>query len=253
MKKTLIALFALAGTSFGATCIASIEELDQSKINSYFNFDTGNSASISSTGTTWSEKCIWNEDGYATSTKEGSHNMYTTSLGLSAVDGFTVSFDINSFTSGTILSICSNGAANAGNNWRAIRLSTDNDGSLNLHWCEQSFDSGITSDMLDWTTLTIVCKTDTANVVSLYVDGVFNNSITLTTNPANFKSEGVTKAQMGYFGNSNYSATSTIDNVLFYKEALSASEVAALVVPEPATASLSLLGLAALMIRRRRA
>ncbi len=252
MKKSLIALFALAGISTGATCVTSIDELDQSKIASYFNFDTGNTKSSGSESTTWYERCLWNEEGYATATNTGgSYCMYSTSLGMSAIDGFTVSFDVNSFSSGTILSVLSNGASNASAAWRTIRLTTDEDGSLNLHWCAQSFDTGITSDMLDWTTLTIVCETNTATVVSLYVDGVFNNSISID-NPANFKSEGVTKAQMGWFGTSSNSATSTIDNVLFYKEALSATEVAALIVPEPATASLSLLGLAALMIRRRR-
>ncbi len=55
-----------------------------------------------------------------------------------------------------------------------------------------------------------------------------------------------------YAGGRNSVQDATIDNFTIWNKALTSTEVAALIVPEPATASLSLLGLAAMMIRRRR-
>ena len=65
---------------------------------------------------------------------------------------------------------------------------------------------------------------------------------------------GITGMQLGKrFGNGrDISGTATFENVIVWNRALSASEISGFVIPEPNTATLSLLALAGLAARRRR-
>lgn len=57
--------------------------------------------------------------------------------------------------------------------------------------------------------------------------------------------------QFGHYGNGANAASTNYDNILVYNRALSASEMKALIVPEPTTATLSLPALVGPAARRR--
>ena len=258
MKKTIITLLALSASVYGAT-VGPVDTTD-STLKTYFNFETGNSQTAGSMSG-WNEKLTWNEDGQYGTTSQ-SHTMYAENLSLNLGNsgGLTVSFDIKNLTrEGTVLTI-SNGAV--GDGWKALLLSinkneetqgytlTSTVGTLTL--------SANIGNLTDWTTVTVVATTvdktygsETCNV-DLYVDGTLANATTSPWGAHNFVRDGLNKVQMGYWGNGDNSGYADFDNVLIYGRAMSASEIKGLVIPEPATATLSLLALAGLAARRRR-
>ena len=87
-----------------------------------------------------------------------------------------------------------------------------------------------------------------------YVDGVANSDIiTFTYADGVTASTALTGFQFGAaFGGNRVSNSVTLDNIAVWNRALSAAEVATLPLPEPTTATLSLLALAGLAACRRR-
>ena len=251
MKKTLIALLSLSGVAFSAT-VGEIDTTDAT-LKSYFNFDEGNTRTAGSL--TWQERPVWNADGYGVSTATNAH-PYTTGAGLKASTGFTVSFDINNAQNGTLLSMTTGNMSQA---WRSLSI-TMTDGTVSAQFHGNTAGAvtyAIANPDVTWTTLTLVGSA-TGNTLALdfYVDGNYIGTNS-TNNASNFVGEIINKMQFGYFGDSSKSAPTNIDNILVYNRALTADEVMALTVepttvPEPATATLSLLALAGLAVRRRR-
>lgn len=251
MKRTLFALAFLAASALsnGAEPIYSWE----------WSAETG--ATISASG--WTNSFTYTEgEDHAFFTSSG--NPYKT--GISEITGsFTVSFDLKNLTAqnsnwNSILSLYSNNATSG--NAYSLQLQFNRSGQLYLYnkvGGETSFggsdtgsnsniDTGITSDYLqtstEWTSFSIVSDLEN-NTLSVYVNGVLAGSST-DWDPA---SPALTGAQFGSaFGSGGHALSGSIDinNIKFYNEVV-------LPVPEPATTSLSLLGLAALMLRRRRA
>ena len=252
MKKTLLALFALSSVSLGAT-LAEIDTTD-TNLKTYWNFDSSNALTAGSIS--WSELPTWNSAGYGESLTAGTH-PYTNAAGLKAANGFTVSFDINNAQNGTLLSM-SNG--NMGQAWRSISITLNNNvisaqflGTPNTAVTETLSTEQLTSE---WTTLTLVGSVSptaaSTLILDFYVNGLHKGTST-TANAANITGNNVIKnMQFGYFGNSANGAPTNYDNILIYNRALTASEVKELTVPEPTTATLSLLALAGLAARRRR-
>ena len=98
----------------------------------------------------------------------------------------------------------------------------------------------------DGQTLTLV-QDSTEKTLTLYVDG---EQIAQATN---WKSAQMKAINFGcLFGGGKKIGSAQIDNLAIWNTALSAEQVKSLIVPEPTTATLSLLALAGLAARRRR-
>lgn len=104
----------------------------------------------------------------------------------------------------------------------------------------------------EWNTITLVGSKNASNMLflDLYFNGI--NVSTGSVSATNFATETANLLSFGLYGDSSPSASMNIDNILVYNKALTSKEVAQLI-PEPATATLSLLALAGLAARRRRA
>ncbi|MEG2585086.1 MAG: LamG-like jellyroll fold domain-containing protein, partial [Akkermansia sp.] len=131
-----------------------------------------------------------------------------------------------------------------------------NDSTKNLSLIKKDFGNvndtyiptTITSD--NWTTFTI---TGNGSFITLYQDGISIGTLDYVAEDKN-----ITGIQFGCSiagGNNRPITSAKIDNVGLWNTALTADQVKSLngLVPEPTTVSLSLVGLAALMLRRRRA
>ena len=260
MKKTLITLMALMGVASAAT-VQTIDTTD-SNLLSYLDFSSSPSTS---------------QYGDVATVKEGygiinaSHAMWTRgSLDSQAnTNAFTLSFDVRNFADGDLLCVASNGTSNAiASNWDKVTLNTGTgaEDTLELKYYGPSvtttISTGIKNDVTrtEWTTITLVGETTGGTqYVSLYVDGNYIDKLNMTTlSPGGWCGRGIDGFQFGngFRGEGTCDAIdgdAEIDNVLFYKRALTASEVKGLInIPEPATATLSLLALAGLAARRRR-
>lgn len=234
---------------------ATIDEVDMtdSTLKAYWNFDTTSNPIV---GSGWSELPVWNSEGYGVSTANNKH-PYTTGAGLKANTGFTVSFDINAAQNGTLLSM-SNGGMNQA--WRSISITLNNNvvSAQFLGTPNTAVTETLTATQLadEWTTLTLVGSVKAEATSTLVLDFYINGNLigtSTTENATNITGSNViNNMQFGYYGNSTMSASTNFDNILIYSKALTADEVKALVIPEPATATLSLLALAGLAARRRR-
>lgn len=241
---------------------ATIGEIDttDTTLKAYWDFATSN-ALTAGTVTSWSELPTWNAAGYGECTTSSTH-PYTTAAGLKAADGFTVSFDINGAGAGTLLSMTN---SNMSALWRSVSVtladSTETTGASIISAqflgnTSTAVSKTLTLSDTDWTTLTLVGSVDSTAtstiVLDFYIDGEHVGTSS-TANATNITGDNaINNMQFGHFGTSSSSASTNIDNILVYGRALSAKEVKALTVPEPAAATLSLLALAGLAARRRR-
>lgn len=179
-------------------------------------------------------------DGYGVIDSTGGY-VHKTNMGL---NDFTVSVDINTMTVGHLLSL-------QDSNGKYICLTSSSATPLTLT-CDDVTDSvesavnPTTSDTtLNWTTITL---TRSSNKLTLYVNGVSQG--TLEGNNTSITSMQLGKKYPG--GTDVVGIEATIDNLTIWNRALSAEEVAGFVVPEPTTATLSLLALVGLAACRRR-
>ena len=254
---------ALVGVASAAT-VGTIDKTDQDLL-SYLDFS-------STPDSTYYGSVASVKDGYGII--DSSHTMWTqTTLDDKAATGaFTLSFDVRNFANGDLLCVASNGANGAiESNWDKVTLNTGDNNTLELKYYNNSdgttsiISTGIKNDTTrtDWTTITLVGEivtTDTGNTqyVSMYVDGTYIDQLNMTTlSPAGWCGRNLDGFQFGAaFRNIGTTTTiqgsAEIDNVLFYKRAFTATEVKGLVIPEPTTATLSLLALCGLAARRRR-
>lgn len=257
MKKTLIAITALSGVAMAATNTAAID-LTDTALKSYWNFTDNNKDTL--TLITWGNEfpTLVTGEGYAKLQATNDH-PYTQAAGLKVADGFTISFDIKDVTkAGTILSMTTGGM---NQDWRSMSITLaateDNAGYVASAQFHGQKNNAVTTTLTlsDWTTLTLVGDNSGTGsapyTFNFYVDGELIGSDHVD-GAANFAaSNTINNLQIGYYGDSTKGAYTSVDNILIYGRALSAKEVKALV-PEPATATLSLLALAGLAARRRR-
>ncbi len=269
MKKTLFVLAMSMGVASAAS-IAYTDMTDSQKVGllSAWSFDSSSAPDKDSIGFGDSSGFSYNEDGYAV-IKSSTGTPYNTSCGNLFSDGnFTISLDINyigSYNWEAILDLTSTGALGDANtiqlsmnkNTKELMLCSGVAGGATYAGTANGGNLGtglLAEETLNWATVTIVSNA-TDNILNLYVNGEVKGT---WSGDAWTAAEGNSLALKGIqigavLGGTRKINDVQIDNIAIWNTALSGTEVAALIVPEPATASLSLLGLAALMIRRRRA
>lgn len=264
MKKSLIALMALAGVAVadikdGVQWAESFDDQGYN-VSSTFSFGEG-------------KYFTFNDDGQGVA--DSTVRPYATNLGGKFSDAFTFSFklvDLDAAAWADALSLYSNGTTSGTNN--SIQIQKNNSGEL-MVYTEKFSGSNVaddasninlgTLDSLEGKTLTLVFDaTGATNTLTAYVDGVANaDTVTFTYAEGATPSTALTGFQFGSaFGGGRASNSVTVDDIVLWNRALTAEEVASLpitttvppteTVPEPATATLSLLALAGLAARRRR-
>ncbi len=241
----------MVGGAVGET-VSSIDTTDPNLV-SYFNFSEG--VNPTSGALSWTNLLTKGDGEFGI--VQADHYMYTTNAGNASMStkNFTVSFDVRNFSAGDLLSITSKAD---GGNWRSVKLTSTSDSpnlSLTFIGDGRSVSSTLTSGTTasQWTTVTLVGSDSITENLKLYINGGLVGSLDMT-GATNWLSENIQGIQFGNrFGAlGSPIASAEIDNILVYNKALSAAEVKALVVPEPAATALSLLALAGLVAKRRR-
>jgi MYXO-CTERM domain-containing protein len=200
--------------------------------------------------------------------------VWTTNTGGKFTNAFTFSFkmvDLDAAAWADAVSIYTNGTTSGTNN--SLQLQKDASGNL-MMYTENFTSSNVAGDdsninlgsvdSLKGKVLTLVLDaTGSSNTLTAYVGGTaLTDTVTFTYADGVTASTALTGFQFGAaFGDQRASTSVTVDDIAVWNRALTAEEVATLplvvagsddVVPEPATATLSLLALAGLAARRRR-
>ncbi len=258
MKKTLFALFAL-----GSVASAALTDGLQWAESFGDGFDQEATFTINN--------AFGVEDGVGIAGgKYANSRIWTTNLsGGNFVDEFTFSFKLVDFDSANwndALALYTNGRTSGTNNSLQLQknasgelmIYTDNFTGSNVGGDDSNINLG-KIDSLEGKQITLTLsatKTETGTTRSLtaYVDGIaLADTITFTYAEGATPSTALTGFQFGAaFGGERVSNSVTVDNIGVWNRALSAEEVASLPIPEPTTATLSLLALAGLAARRRR-
>lgn len=179
---------------------------------------------------------------------------------LLTTSAFTVSFDVSDVTSdGYLLSLSTD--TYMGRSWRNASVQIVNDYvTLNGVGNVQVVTTEITKESLINTTLTLTGENTGSNnaVLTLYANGIQIAQAT-TSGASNWFNDnnGQLNFSFGRLDNTNDNAPATYSNVYYAAStALTAAQISSIIdkgsVPEPATASLSLLALGVLALRRRR-
>ncbi|WP_297667663.1 LamG-like jellyroll fold domain-containing protein [uncultured Akkermansia sp.] len=240
MKRSLIilSLLAAAGMAHAATPVYSWEwtaegaQITAPNWNGSFNYTSGND--------------------YATF-GSGSGTPYNANI-TGITGSFTVSFDLKNLSSTSngwkdIFSLYTNGTVSGESNSMVLEFADNGE----LYFYNKGFggqtggniNTGLTWTDLqqdNWNNLSIISDLS-SQTLSIYVNGALAGTIT-EWNPS---SPALTGSQFGAsFGNTRpMNGTLDVNNIKFYNGVV-------LPVPEASTVSLGLLGLAALMMRRRR-
>lgn len=258
MKKTIVTLMAMAAS------IATAEITDGLQWAESFGDGYDKAASFTLNNAFYEEGGVGVAGG-----DHADSRIWTTNLsGGNFTNAFTFSFKMVDFEANNwtdALSLYSNGTTYGDSN--CIQLQKDNTGALmvyttnftgsNVEGDASNISLGSISDLKGKVLTLVFDATGTSNTLTAYVDGVaLADTVTFTYAEDATPSTALTGFQFGAaFGNNRVSTSLTADDIAVWNRALSAEEVATLplaVVPEPATATLSLLALAGLALRRRR-
>ncbi len=271
MKKTFITLLALAGVVGAASvdCNQYTELGLTSNLVGAYNFTTGG-ATTGSLGIT--DFTVSN--GVATlggsNAKPGSSSL---TLGNATDNSWTISFDLVSMTGNDDwdnLLVMYSDTTSLGqgytksltlslNESNRLRVTSDNGGETPFNENEKCtlytyiYDSDATGENVTYAsgqTITLV-QDGTAKTLTLYVDGKQTGQVT------EWKAASVKGMQFGSSLNNDWGErdplnSASIDKLAIWSTALTGTQVKSLIVPEPTTATLSLLALAGLCARRRR-
>ncbi len=256
MKKTLfilaMGLLGVSGVQASVTLVSGFSRFDQTS--------PGSGTAVSDLGTTalsWTlNDATWNDDGTWTSnaTNAKKNGLDVSSLNLSGASGYTVNIN---FAKATGLdnqdSIFCASIGGTGNNSILGRYETGNKIGIANDGSSGSRPASALSNAISFTdpfSLTL----------SVQAGGSYSLFITQNGTTQNLSWDGKTQAGLlntlyiGCWGSlPNYQCSPTVSGLSFWEGAATQDDLAAIInVPEPATASLGLLGLGALCLRRRR-
>jgi len=269
MKKTIIALMALAGVASAAS-VGYNSMTSAQKEGVAFAWDFANGSVDLAVGSVTMGGSGWSSDNFTLTTNKtatvGSQGTCPWSSQVSGMGtSFTLNIDVNSVsvygTWDSIVSLYSNNAKSTFDHSMALTTNGDNDGTIVLqsglgdetaygNAGNQTLATGLTADDINDTTFTIVSDADN-KLLTLYVNGKQSAQVN-NWGAGNGETLALTGFQFGSnFSNVDTIANAEVSNITVWNKALTAKEVAALV-PEPTTATLSLLALAGLAARRRR-
>ena len=255
-----------SAASVGYNSMSTAQKADVAFAWDFSDGDTGFAVgSVDMGGSGWtSDDFTLTTDNYALVGSDGSCPWSSQVSGVG--ESFTLSLDVNSVSDSndwkTIVSLYSDGGTATFNNCMALTTNGDGDGSIVLQSGlgeetpygsagNQTLASGWKSSDVKNTTFTIVSDA-TADTLTLYVNGVEAAHID-DWGAGSGKSLALTGFQFGScFSNADKISGAEISNITVWNKALTATEVKGLVIPEPTTATLSLLALAGLAARRRR-
>lgn len=193
----------------------------------------------------------------------GSDKPWTNSLTDSFSSGdFTLSLDVNSFTANNWEALVSLYSVGGTGDSKCLQIGVNTQGQLAVFNevggatgyasidTEGNILTGLFSGFSGASTLTLVSDMTNSKTLSVYVDGELVGS---HSNWSASTDQALMGIQVGSaFGGGRVFPEAEISNITLWNRALSLSEVKALLVPEPTTATLSLLALAGLVARRRR-
>lgn len=212
----------------------------------------------------------WSSDDFTLTTNKtatvGSQGTCPWSSQVSGMGtSFTLNIDVNSVsvygTWDSIVSLYSNNATSTFDHSMALTTNGDSDGTIVLqsglgdetaygNAGNQTLSTGLTASDIDDTTFTIVSDADN-KLLTLYVNGVQTAQVN-NWSAGNGETLALTGFQFGSnFSNADKITNAEVSNITVWNRALTAKEVGTLI-PEPTTATLSLLALAGLAARRRR-
>lgn len=259
--------------SMGVASAASVAYTDmtdtqKASLLTAWSFDSSSNPDKDNIGFGDAGGFVYNADGYGVIDSEKG-TPWNTSCSNSFSDGnFTISLDINyieTYNWYAILDLTSTGnlydantvQLSMNNNTKELMLCAGVGGAATYAGTANGGNLGTglyAGETLDWATVTIVSNA-TDHVLNLYVNGKVKGTWSGDAwTAAADQSLALAGIQIGaVLGGTRKIDNVEIDNIAIWNTALTSTEVSALIVPEPATASLSLLGLAALMMRRRRA
>ncbi len=275
MKKTLIALAVLTGVASAASVgYNNMTDDQKSDVAFAWDFSDGqvslDAGSVDMGSTSWtSDDFSLTSSGTACVGKEGTTPWTARLSGVGS--SFTLSFDVNSIPDygdfwpsdgahQAIVTLYSDGASTYLFNCILIGFDRDNNIVLKTKGEEDkgygsagdhTIETGLVTTQIKDATFTLVSDA-TEQVLTLYVNGESVGSVENWV-AGEDKSLAPTGFQFGSGFSEKCQANEVeLSNITMWDKALSASEVSSLIVPEPATATLSLLALAGLAARRRR-
>ena len=261
MKKTIIALLALA-TAATADSVGynSMTAAQKDGVVLAWDFSTGTGAAT--VGSVNGDFDMNEAGDAALLAAEKSHPWKDGMTGSFADGNFTLNFDLNSFTASNWQALVAMYTAGGTGDSGCLQIGVSNTGDLHIYnnvagqsgyagiTATGGIDTGLDSGMTETATLTLVSDMVNTKTLTLYIDGVYKGSWDNWTAESNKAMNGI---QFGAaFGGSRVFPEAEISNVTLWNKALTATEVKGLMIPEPTTATLSLLALAGLAARRRR-
>ncbi|WP_290504916.1 PEP-CTERM sorting domain-containing protein [Akkermansia sp.] len=256
MKKKLyllaVTLLGISGGQAAVTLVSGFSRFDQTSPDS--------GTAVSDLGTkslSWTlNDALWNNDGTWTSnaTNSKKNGLDVSSLQLSGAAGYTVNINFSSAASldNTDSLFCAS-IGGTGLNSIVGRYESGKIGIANNGSSSGRPASGLSSTAIDFNSpFSLTLSVQAGGAYSVFIT---QNGTTQTVSWPNMAQAGnLDQLYIGCWATLNGNQSSpTVSGLSFWEGAATQDDLAAIInVPEPATASLSLLGLGALLLRRRR-
>lgn len=262
MHKTLAIILTLGSLATANTIgYNSMTTEQQSGVVLAWDFSSGNASSIVG----WSSTPFdMNSSGTAGDISTGTRPWTDRLLTDCPTGDFTLNLDIHSFTGNNWQAMIALYSPNGKGDNKCLQVGVNTSGDLMVFNevakntgfgsidTTGDIDTGLDSGMNTTATLTLVSDMSLTQTLSVYVNGILKGSYSNWV-AASEEDKGLMGVQFGCpFGGGRQFPAAELSNITLWNRALSTGEISALIVPEPASATLSMLALTGLAARRRR-